>query len=195
MEKFAIGTRVRRTKSYNPTSFGMIYPGDTGIVMNYERVSDVPGYNVQFDRLPNIPIWNAASMLEPVSKEDVPAPSQTQDEPGGCKSDTGKERWDLLPWGGVEEIVKLYTFGVKKYDDWNWYKGIKYNRLVAAMCRHMIKRIWYGEQIDPESGCHHMAAVAFYCLAIMTFDFEGRTDLDNLVYRKVPNVPNNEQSK
>jgi len=36
--------------------------------------------------------------------------------------------------------------GVKpSANQWNWYKGIKYNRLVAAMFRHAIKRIWYGE--------------------------------------------------
>ena len=38
----------------------------------------------------------------------------------GLKLDFDKLRWDLLPIECVEEIVRVLTFGAKKYDDNNW---------------------------------------------------------------------------
>ena len=92
----------------------------------------------------------------------------------GDKETEGKLRWDLLPYRAVEEVVKVYTYGCIKYDDWNWYKGIPYTKLFGGMMRHVMKYWIYREEIDEENQCHHLASVVFYCLAFMTFDFEGR---------------------
>jgi len=92
----------------------------------------------------------------------------------GMKYDGGKVRWDLLPFSALEEIAKVYTFGAKKYEDWNWYKGIKYSRCIAAMLRHLCAWWWGREQYDKESGCHHLAAVGFYVFALLEFDLSGK---------------------
>lgn len=92
----------------------------------------------------------------------------------GTKYDGGKIRWDLLPFSALEEIAKVYTFGANKYEDWNWHKGIKYSRCVAAMWRHFKAWWWDLETLDPESKCHHLASVGFYVLVLLEFDASGK---------------------
>ena len=75
----------------------------------------------------------------------------------GRKFDTGKLRWDLIPYGTLTQVVKVLTFGSLKYDDNNWQKvDNPRNRYYAAMMRH-IDVWWHGERIDPESDIHHLA--------------------------------------
>lgn len=75
----------------------------------------------------------------------------------GQKLDGDKNRWDLLPYEVVEDIVKVLTFGAKKYDDNNWQKVTPAKpRYFAAAMRHMVS--WFGgEKLDPESGINHLA--------------------------------------
>lgn len=96
----------------------------------------------------------------------------------GTKHDQGKLRFDLIPVGALEEVAKVYTFGATKYGDNNWRKGLKYSRLYAAALRHLFA--WAkGESHDAETKCHHLASVIFCCLAIIQFDLEGKSELDD----------------
>ena len=79
----------------------------------------------------------------------------------------GKLRWDLLPLAEIEEIVKVYTEGAKKYGDNNWQKlpnGI--SRYKAALLRHMVEYD-KGNTVDPETGCKHLAQVAWNAIAML----------------------------
>jgi hypothetical protein len=85
----------------------------------------------------------------------------------GTKYDGGKDRWDLLPWQPVRQIVKVLTFGALKYDGWNWSKGIKYSRVRAALQRHLSE--WDERRNhDKETGLHHLAH-AGCCLLFLLF--------------------------
>ena len=54
-----------------------------------------------------------------------------------------KLRWDLLPLGDIEDIVKLYTAGAVKYGDNSWQElPDGYNRYKAAMFRHLAAVAW-----------------------------------------------------
>jgi hypothetical protein len=97
----------------------------------------------------------------------------------GLKYDEGKVRWDLLPYGALEEVARVYTFGVSKYAAWNWRKGIAYSRCFAAMMRHLVAWYWRRERCDPESKCHPLAAVAFYCMNIMQYEQDGLDSFDD----------------
>lgn len=90
----------------------------------------------------------------------------------GRKDDTEKLRWDLLPWGGVEQIVKVLNYGARKYAPENWKKvPDARNRYFAAACRHLFA--WFrGEKLDPESGLPHLAHVGCCILFLMHFDKE-----------------------
>lgn len=83
--------------------------------------------------------------------------------------DEGKVRFDLLPHDSLWALADVYTQGAKKYADNNWLKGMAWSRCFGSMMRHAWK-FWRGEAIDEETGCHHMAMVAWNALALCTYD-------------------------
>lgn len=92
-----------------------------------------------------------------------------QENNGSRKNDRldDKLRWELLPLEDVEDIVRVYTAGAKKYgpDQWqNLPDGIK--RYKAALLRHLVE-FDKGNEIDEETGCRHLAAVAWNAIAML----------------------------
>lgn len=78
-----------------------------------------------------------------------------------------KLRWDLLPLEEIEEIVKVYTAGSKKYGENTWQNlpnGLQ--RYKAAMLRHLVA-FEKGEETDKETGCKHLAQVAWNAIAML----------------------------
>jgi len=88
----------------------------------------------------------------------------------GGRFNKGKIRHDLIaPWS-LEQLAKVYTYGTIKYDDDNWWKGLKWKKEVfGCITRHIWK--WFrGEQNDDESGLHHLAHAAWNCFALMEYE-------------------------
>jgi hypothetical protein len=75
---------------------------------------------------------------------------------GGVKDDGGKLMWNLLPWKATQGLIKVLTFGAKKYapDGWRTVPNAK-ERYQAALLRHLCS-INAGEKVDPESGLRHI---------------------------------------
>jgi hypothetical protein len=86
----------------------------------------------------------------------------------GLRYDQGKLRYDLLPADGLEELVRVFTVGAAKYADRNWELGMDWSRVFGSLMRHCWK-FWRGEEIDPETGCHHMAHAAWNAMALVTY--------------------------
>jgi len=88
----------------------------------------------------------------------------------GLKFDSGKLRWDLVPWEALEEIVYDYSIGAVKYEDRNWERGYNYSRSYAAAIRHMNE--WWNrrEDYDPDCGAHHLAQAAWNIMALLHFE-------------------------
>jgi hypothetical protein len=92
---------------------------------------------------------------------------------GGKKDKAGKLRWDLLPFTGLREAVKVFTYGAEKYGAGNWKNGLLYSDCVAALMRHLDK--WRaGEKNDLENNAHHLGSVIFWCLVLIVFDNNAR---------------------
>ena len=94
-----------------------------------------------------------------------------QEEEKGRKNDfiDKKLRWDLLPLNEIEDIVKVYTKGAEKYGDNNWKKlDNAYDRYKGAMLRHLVE-YEKGNSIDKETGCLHLAQVAWNAIAMLYF--------------------------
>ena len=88
----------------------------------------------------------------------------------GIKNDflDNKLRWDLLPLAEIEDIVKVYTVGANKYGDNQWQNldnGIK--RYKGALLRHLFESDT--KDIDDETGCYHLAQVAWNALTMLWF--------------------------
>lgn len=92
----------------------------------------------------------------------------TTDVGDHLKKDYGKSRLDLIPPEPLLELGNLYAFGAVKYADRGWEEGMSWGRIFGAMMRHGWK--WMrGEDIDPETGIHHMIAVAWNAFALYTY--------------------------
>lgn len=90
----------------------------------------------------------------------------------GLKNDfkDGKLRWDLLPLEEIEDIVKVYTEGAKKYSDNSWQNlDNGYQRYKAALLRHLVE-YEKGTKIDEDTGCQHLAQVAWNAIALLWLD-------------------------
>lgn len=94
------------------------------------------------------------------------------------KNDSGKLRYDLIPPEGMEALAEAYTRGVKEgHSERGWEAGGSWLRLFAAMMRHAWQ--WRrGEDYDSKSGIHHLASVAFYCFALITYTKNQRGEDD-----------------
>ena len=86
-------------------------------------------------------------------------PVQTKPIPKrvGIKLDSGKLRYDLLPFKSLQEVVKVLGYGATKYGDGNWRQLDKLDqRFFAASMRHLMAYA-LEEDVDPESGLPHLA--------------------------------------
>lgn len=90
----------------------------------------------------------------------------------GRKDDSEKLRYDLMPVEVEEEIVKVLTYGAKKYAENNWKYVERFeDRYYAALRRHIAA--WRkGEKIDPESGLHHLAHAACCITFLLSKEIE-----------------------
>jgi hypothetical protein len=115
-----------------------------------------------------------------------PTPKGTPDPNQSYKLDEGKLRYDLLPPLAMDELVRVYTFGVQKYAARNWEKGLPWTKWFAAIMRHVMD--WLkGENLDPESGIHHMAHAAWNCLALTEY-YLRKTGQDDRPYSVPPDM-------
>jgi hypothetical protein len=90
----------------------------------------------------------------------------------GRKFDSGKLDYTLIPWDGLEEVVKVLEFGAKKYDRDNWrYVENAETRYTAAAFRHLIAYN-KGEQTDSETGLSHLAHAG--CCLLFLLALESR---------------------
>ena len=88
----------------------------------------------------------------------------------GKKDDSGKAKWDLVPFAQLGHIVNVLTFGAKKYSDDDWKRVTNpHGRFFSSAVRHIVS--WRsGEIVDAESGLPHLAHAACCLLFLMWFD-------------------------
>jgi hypothetical protein len=97
----------------------------------------------------------------------------------GLKFDSEKLRWDLLPMGCMEEIVKVLTFGARKYapNNWQLVEGAE-ERYYAALLRHLSE--WRkGNLIDDDSGLSHMSHILCNATFLMWFEHNKKLAIQN----------------
>ena len=90
----------------------------------------------------------------------------------GMKFDNDKNRWGLMNFRELDQVVEVITLGAKKYGDNNWQlvENAK-ERYFDALMRHITA--WkIGEKIDEELGTPHLANAACNLLFLLWFDNE-----------------------
>ena len=105
------------------------------------------------------------------------------DETQGLKYDGEKLDWAHLP-KAIEEVLKVYMMGAKKYHRGNYLKGIDFRRIFNAAQRHLWA--WkHGEDTDPESELSHLANATWNCLTLLEYmlayprykEFDNRSEI------------------
>lgn len=76
----------------------------------------------------------------------------------------GKGDMASVPWEAILRLSKHYEAGAKKYDRWNFRKGIPVSSFIDSACRHLAK---YQCGCDDED---HLAAAAFNVLGAMLME-------------------------
>lgn len=99
---------------------------------------------------------------------DASGERRVVDPDTGGEKGTKLARFDLIPAAALWQVAEHYGRGAAKYSDRNWELGYAWSLSYGALCRHLYAW-WGGEDIDPETGSHHLAAVTFHALALLTF--------------------------
>ena len=102
----------------------------------------------------------------------------------GDRFNNGKLKWSLVSWKALEPMVEVLMFGAKKYDSWNWAKGLKYTEICESLQRHLNAFI-QGEDDDQESKLSHVGHIlcnAMFLSYMYLFkkDFDDRYKDENI---------------
>lgn len=95
-----------------------------------------------------------------------------------------KTRWELMPLDCLEDIARVYTEGAKKYGENTWqYLDNGYQRYKGALLRHLYRS--ENETFDEETGCRHLAQVAWNAIALLWLSKAEEPDLIDKFSSKV----------
>lgn len=92
------------------------------------------------------------------------------------EANTGRGRFDLLPFEAMEALAIWYEKGCEKYGDRNWEDGLSVKDCINRMIRHSIKA---GNGWEDED---HLSAVMWNAAAAITM-MQRRPDLDDHIHR------------
>jgi hypothetical protein len=91
-------------------------------------------------------------MADKVSQGDV----NSTEKGSGARRSGGKVEFSLVPLHLLAGCARVFMGGKIKYAPWNWAKGMPWSTCFDCTLRHLLKWWFCGENIDPESGEHHL---------------------------------------
>lgn len=96
----------------------------------------------------------------------------------GATRDNSDNKGDMvsIPWEAILRLSRLYQEGAKRYERWNFRKGIPVSSFIDSACRHLAK---YQCGMDDED---HLAAAAFNVLGAMLME-ETKPEMIDLPLR------------
>lgn len=154
-----------------PYSFSHYMKRDLPAICDCEAIATMPGW--EKSQGATLEVYVARKLGKLILNAETLEPHSTEvtieDPKTGGKKGQKLERFDLIPVHPLEELARVYGKGAQKYDDDNWRKGYSWRLSFGAMMRHAWK-FWRGESIDSETGCHHLAMVAWHCFTLMWFE-------------------------
>ena len=90
----------------------------------------------------------------------------------------GKPDYSLIDYKSLEPLVRALENGAAKYGRDDWKKGMSIETSLASMLRH-IHKFSDGEDIDSESGVHHIGHVMANAMFII---YETNNNRNTEVY-------------
>jgi hypothetical protein len=83
----------------------------------------------------------------------------SKEKGSGARANSGKISFAITPLPLLAGCARVWMYGLLKYAPWNWAKGMQWSIPFDCLCRHLFKWWYLGEDIDPESGEHHLDLV------------------------------------
>jgi hypothetical protein len=107
-----------------------------------------------------------------------------------AKTDTGKDRLDLLPYAGLASAAKAFEYGLGEYGHNNYQNAKSYRPFLAAAYRHLAKKL-DGEDLDKDSGLGHISHSLACLLMAEQLKAQGKpmNDIDTMKPYGVRNKP------
>lgn len=139
-------------------SIGGIPMEGVGVVIKVDS-----GIAPYFVRFPKQDYWKVERNLKLAdgAETKVVKPTNPKDAVGVKKAPL----W-YIPSGPLFEVGLAFMEGARKYGAWNWRQdGVRVSVYIDALDRH-IKAYKEGEDIDPDSGIHHLMKAAA-CLFVL----------------------------
>jgi hypothetical protein len=153
------------------------------------------GYTPRFYGLPgdNLTPPNGGSSVKPgpafrhagSPREEHVVPTDGE----GLRYDNHKPMYELIPPEMLDALAAYFTQaggppgGPTKYPLRNWERGMLWTRCFGALMRHAWK--WLrGEDIDAETGAHHMIAVVWNATVLYAYSVRGHGTDDRPRYVK-----------
>lgn len=159
LREFAYGTTVKASVSYGSTeTIREVFKAQDNLdgKTQYLHVQHLCGEmsSLWFDL---VEVWDPAK-----------APHGAETKPSNPKDVIGSTKPPLscIPTGPLYEVGAAMLDGSAKYGRHNWRViGVRSSVYYDAALRHLMKW-WEGEDLDADSGCHHLAHAVACCLIV-----------------------------
>ncbi len=80
----------------------------------------------------------------------------SKEKGSGARFNDSKPKFSLLPLCTLEDEIRVWEYGERKYAAYNWTKGMKWSIPFECALRHL--EAWQaGIELDEESGLPHLA--------------------------------------
>jgi hypothetical protein len=80
----------------------------------------------------------------------------SQKRGSGARANRGKVSLSLVPLHLFAGAARVFMGGKLKYAPFNWCKGIAWSTCFDCLLRHLFKWFYCHEELDEESGEHHL---------------------------------------
>ncbi len=74
----------------------------------------------------------------------------------GARANAGKVSFSQVPLHLLAGVARIFMGGALKYATYNWSKGMPYSTAYDCTIRHLFKWWYCREELDIESGEHHL---------------------------------------
>ena len=91
-------------------------------------------------------------------------------EEKGLRYNEGKRKWSFVHFKSLEPMIEVLEYGATKYAPKNWQKGLDRTEVLESLQRHVCK-LFDGEEIDAESGLHHIGHIMCNAMFYSYFTF------------------------
>jgi hypothetical protein len=121
-----------------------------------------------------VPAWNmnGPSWVPDAAPATLQPEVRTVDPTTGGEKGVKLQRFSLIPPEFLWHLAQHYGVGAQKYDPHNWERGYRWSYSLDALERHLTQ-FKLGEMHDPETGSHHLIAVAWHAAALFIFGLRG----------------------